>query len=147
MTNDPMKFAIELAENARDNDEIPIGCVIVDNNNKFISYASNAINRNHDPTAHAEIIAIRKACKKLKTTKLLNLSIYVTLEPCQMCESAILNVGIKKIFFGAYSNNLKIQNYKLKNYLSNRRNYEIFGGFSEEYCSKLIINFFKKKDS
>jgi len=83
--------------------------------NKIISYASNSMVKNHDPTSHAEIVAIRKACKKLKTTKLLNFSIYTTLEPCLMCESLIISVGIKKIYFGAFSDNVKIHKRKMKN--------------------------------
>ncbi len=87
-----MKFAIDLAKHSRRIGEIPVGCVIVDDKNKMVSYAFNSMKKNHDPTAHAEIIAIRKACNKLKTTKLLGFSLYVTLEPCLMCESAIINV-------------------------------------------------------
>ena len=65
-----MKFAIDLAKHSRRIGEIPVGCVIVDDKNKMVSYAFNSMKKNHDPTAHAEIIAIRKACNKLKTTKL-----------------------------------------------------------------------------
>jgi len=139
-----MKFAIDLAEYAKKIDEIPVGCVITDRNDNLISYAFNSTLKDYDPTGHAEIIAIRRACKKLKTNKLLNFSIYITLEPCNMCEAAIISVGIKKIFFGAYSNNFKIYKNKLSNYYSNRKDYQYFGGFEEERCSKLLIEFFKR---
>ena len=140
-----MKIALDLAKKSTIHDEIPVGCVLVNDKNKIISYASNSVVKNHDPTSHAEILAIRKACKKLKTTKLLDFSIYTTLEPCVMCESVIINVGIKKIYFGAYSDNIKIHRRKKKNYFSHDNNYEYFGGFYEKECSELIINALEKK--
>ena len=140
-----MKLALDLAKKSFKQNEIPVGCVLVNDKNKIISYASNSMLKNHDPTSHAEIVAIRKACKKLKTTKLLNFSIYTTLEPCLMCESLIISVGIKKIYFGAYSDNVKIHKRKIKNYFSNNNNYEFFGGFNEKECSELIINALEKK--
>ena len=118
---------------------------LVNDKNEIISCASNSMVQNHDPTSHAEIVAIRKACKKLKTTKLLNFSIYTTLEPCLMCESLIISVGIKKIYFGAFSDNVKIHKRKIKNYFSSNNNYEFFGGFKEKECSDLIINALEKK--
>ena len=140
-----MQFAIDLAKKARELEEIPVGCVITDKNNNMVSYAFNSVNKNSDPTAHAEILAIRKACKKLKRTKLTDYSLYVTLEPCKMCETAIINSGIRKIYFGAYSDSIKVNNSKLKNFFSSNKNYEFLGGFNEECCSKLIIEFLKKK--
>ena len=140
-----MKIALDLAKKSITHKEIPVGCVLVDDNNKIISYASNSVVKNYDPTSHAEIVAIRKACKKLQTTKLLNFSIYTTLEPCLMCESVIISVGIKKIYFGAYSDNIKIHKRKIKNYFSHDNNYEFFGGFYEKECSELIINTLEKK--
>lgn len=139
-----MKIALNLAKKSFKNNEIPVGCVLVNESNKIISYSSNSMIKNHDPTSHAEIVAIRKACKKLKTTKLLNFSIYTTLEPCMMCESVIINVGIKKIYFGAYSDAVKIYKRKMRNYFSHHKNYEFLGGFFEKECSELIINALKK---
>ena len=91
------------------------------------------------------ITPLKDRANILITTKLINFSIYVTLEPCQMCESAIINVGIKKIYFGAFSDNLKSHNCKLKNYFSSEKKYEMLGGFREHDCSQLIIDAFKKK--
>ena len=142
---DPMKLAIKLAEFACSKGEIPVGCVLIDKNKKLVSYASNLKEYSFDPTGHAEIIAIRKACKKLKTTKLTGFSIYVTLEPCQMCQALIISTGIKNVFFGAHSENLIIHKNKIKNYFNNKKNYEYLGGFNEDYCSELIIKSFKKK--
>ena len=118
MKDSQMKLAIDLAIKAKELNEVPVGCVITDQNENIISKAFNSVERNKDPTAHAEILAIRKACLKMKTTKLFNFSLYVTLEPCVMCEAAILNSGIKKVYFGAFSDSLKINNFKLKDYFS-----------------------------
>ncbi len=140
-----MKFAIELAEHAENYNEVPVGCVIADHDQKLVSYANNTMIENNDPTCHAEVVAIRNACKKLKTTKLFNFSIYVTLEPCQMCEALIINVGIKNIFFGAYSDSLRIHKEKLSNYFLSKKDYNFIGGFEEKRCSNLLIKSFKKK--
>ena len=76
-----MKLALDLAKKSFKQNEIPVGCVLVDDKNEIISYASNSMVKNHDPTSHAEIVAIRKACKKLKTTKLLNLIYMLKIVP------------------------------------------------------------------
>ena len=140
-----MKLAIRLAEIADSKGEIPVGCVLIDKNKNLVSYASNSTKNRYDPAGHAEIIAIRKACKKLKTTKLKGFSIYVTLEPCQMCQALIISTGIKKVFFGAHSENFIIYKNKFRNYFCNEKDYEYLGGFHEEYCSKLITRSFEKR--
>ena len=111
-----MLLALHLAKKAGLSGEIPVGCVIVDDEMKIISFAMNLIEKNQDPTAHAEILAIRKACKKLNRSRLHKATLYVTLEPCKMCEFAIIQAGIKRVYFGAYSNSIKIQDQKLKNF-------------------------------
>ena len=117
-----MKLALDLAKKSFKQNEIPVGCVLVNDKNEIISCASNSMVQNHDPTSHAEIVALRKACKKL-----------------------IISVCIKKIYFGAFSDNVKIHKRKMKNYFSNDNNYEFFGGFKEKECSDLIINALEKK--
>jgi len=123
--------------------EIPVGCVIFDKKGKIISSASNSSIEKNDPTAHAEILAIRKACKKLNLNKLNELSIFVTLEPCKMCEYAIYESGIKKIFFGAYSESSSLTHKKI-NYQLENNGYQFYGGIEEKECSKLLTDFFKK---
>ena len=145
MKDSHMKLAIDLAIKAKELNEVPVGCIVTDQNENIISKAFNSVERHNDPTAHAEILAIRKACLKMKTTKLFNFSLYVTLEPCAMCEAAIINSGIKKVYFGAFSDSLKINNFKLKNYFSLKTRKEFMGGFNEECCSNLIKDFFKVK--
>ena len=139
-----MKYALQQASKSSNNDEVPVGCVIVNSKGVVISSAVNSTFKNNDPTAHAEIIAIRKACQKLKTTKLSSYSLYVTLQPCQMCEAAIIYSGIKKVFFGAYSESLQILKEKKYNYHSESNGYQIYGGIHEQKCSELLKKFFKK---
>lgn len=78
----------------------PFGAVIVDKNNKIISIGSNEVLKSKDPTAHAEIVAIRKACKELNTYDLSEYDLYTTCEPCPMCLSAIIWANIKKVYYG-----------------------------------------------
>ena len=139
----PMNFAIKLAQNASKRGEVPVGCVIVDEENKIISFAINSMERLKDPTAHAEILAIRKACHKLKVLKLPKTSLYVTLQPCKMCEAAIIQAGIRNIYFGAYTESFKLFDQKITKYNKNKYlNY--FGGIQEKICTNLITSFFKK---
>ena len=99
--NDFMRIAKENAENGlRANEGGPFGAVIVDKNNNIIANGNNKVLINNDPTAHAEIIAIREACKKLHTYDLSNYIIYTSCEPCPMCLSAIIWSNIKEIYYG-----------------------------------------------
>ena len=138
-----VKLALKIAKDSANKNEIPVGCVIFDKKGKVISSASNSSIEKNDPTAHAEILAIRKACKNLNLNKLHELSIFVTLEPCKMCEYAIYESGIKKIFFGAYSENSSLTHKKI-NYQLENNGYQFYGGIEEKECSKLLTNFFKK---
>ena len=99
-----MKIALELANKAKNKNEIPVGAVIV-KNDEIIGMGHNAPISSKDTTSHAEINAIRNANKKIGNYRLVESSIYVTLEPCLMCLGAIMNARIPKIIFGAYDSN------------------------------------------
>ncbi len=94
-----MNRAIELSINNIKNNGGPFGCVIV-HNNKIIAEGVNRVTSNNDPTAHAEIVAIREACKKLNTFNLQGTQLYTSCEPCPMCLSAMYWAHIDKIFYG-----------------------------------------------
>ena len=96
-----MLAALKEADKAESIDEVPIGCVIV-KNNKIIARGYNRRELLKDPTGHAEIIAIKKASKKVSDWQLIDCDLYVTLEPCIMCSGAIIQSRIRKIYFGAY---------------------------------------------
>ena len=93
-----MLKTIKLCDKALKNKDIPVACIIV-KGNKIISKAYNKKYKNNDSTAHAEILAIRKACKKLRTTHLEECILYVSLEPCMMCTAAIVQSHIKKVVY------------------------------------------------
>ena len=95
-----MDLALKAAETARKSAEVPIGCVIV-LNNEVIATAGNRTLTDRDPTAHAEILAIRQAAKAVGSERLTDCDLYVTLEPCTMCAGAISFARIRRLYFGA----------------------------------------------
>ena len=144
--NTYMKRALKLAKKAGDLGEIPIGAVIV-LNDEIISEAYNQRNAKKDATAHAEVLAIKKACKKLGDWRLENAEMYVTLEPCPMCAGAIVNARIKKVYFGAYErkSGSVFSNYRILFGGGLNHKTEAEGGVLEKECSELITEFFKQK--
>ena len=95
-----MKEALKEAKKSYALDEVPVGAVIV-KDNKIIARGHNLREKKHDPTAHAEIVAIKKACKKMESWRLVGCKLYVTLEPCSMCAGAILWARIDEVIYGA----------------------------------------------
>ena len=96
-----MSLAMELAQEASENGEVPVGCIICDAEGEIIGRGRNRREENSDPTAHAEIEAIREAGAKLGDWRLEGCTMYVTLEPCPMCTGAIINSRIPTLVFGA----------------------------------------------
>lgn len=135
-----MKEALKEAQKAYDKLEIPVGAVIV-KNGKIISRAHNLKETKQTATAHAEILAIQKANKKLNNWRLVDCDIYVTLEPCDMCMGAILSSRIKNIYIGTLDPKKKekidINKYK-EEYDTN-----IEYGIMQEKSEEILKNFFK----
>ena len=131
-----MNIAIKEAKKAYKYEEVPVGAVIV-KNNKIISKAYNKKEKTRNVIKHAEIIAISKACKKLKNWRLDDCEIYVTMEPCMMCCGAIEQSRIKKIIYG-----VKNENYGSTELL---KNVEIISQVCEKECKELVQSFFKKR--
>lgn len=135
-----MKRAIEIAKQA--GSEIPVGAIIV-KDGEVIAFAFNRKEELNDVTAHAEILAIREASKKLKRWRLDDCEMYVTLEPCPMCAWAIINSRIKAVYFGSYDVNYgalgsgldvrKLANSKMK----------VYGGIMEQECDEILDEYFK----
>lgn len=141
-----MKLAIKEAMKARDIDEVPIGAIIV-KDDKVIARAHNLREKKQQATAHAEILAIEKACKKLGTWRLEDCVLYVTLEPCAMCTGATILSRINHVVFGAKDPKggcveSCIEMYKQQGF-NHYPTYE--SGILEEECSKLLSDFFKEK--
>ena len=101
-----MGLALEEAEKARKKDEIPVGAVLVDEDQNVIAKAHNLVESMSDPTAHAELLCIRHACKKLESWRLINCTLYVTLEPCPMCAGALLQSRLTRLVWGAPNHQL-----------------------------------------
>lgn len=141
-----MKEALKEAKKAYEKDEVPIGCVIV-KDNKIIARGHNLRETTFDPTAHAEIVAIRKATKKLKSWRLEDCDIYVTIEPCSMCAGTILWSRIKTIYYGAkdIKGGALGSSYNLFEVPNINHHPQIVGGILEEEASRMIKDFFKTK--
>ena len=141
-----MKCAIKQAQKALICDEVPIGAVIV-LDGKILARAHNLMEKTQLATAHAEILAINKACKKLKSWRLDGAELYVTVEPCAMCAGAIANARIKKVYFGAYETKSGCAQSKFPVLSDSGLNHvcEFVGGIEQEICANLIKNYFKDK--
>lgn len=141
-----MRAAINQAKLAAKKDEVPVGAVIAIDG-KIVARAHNLMEKTQLATAHAEVLAINKACKKLKSWRLIGAEIYVTVEPCAMCAGAIANARIDKVFFGAYEpkSGCAASKYPVLTDSGLNHNAEVVGGVLGEECSALIKNYFKKK--
>lgn len=144
--NSFIQSAISEARNAAENGEVPIGAVIV-KDGQIIASAHNLVEGNSDPTAHAEMLAIRSASEILKSPRLIDCDLYVTLEPCAMCAQAISLARIRRLYFGAYDekgggveNGARVFSHATCNHKP-----EVYGGISESECGDLLREFFKGK--
>ncbi len=141
-----MRQALKEAEKAKAKGEVPIGAVIVQGE-KVIARAHNLRQTTFDATAHAEILAIKKASKKLKTWHLVDCELYVTLEPCSMCSGAIINSRISRLVFGAYDSKAGCCGtlYNLPTDARfNHRVKEIVGGVLQDECASMLSSFFRE---
>lgn len=140
-----MEEAYKEAIKAIKEDEVPVGAVIV-KDNKIIARAYNKKEKNNNPLGHAEILCIKKACKKLGDWYLKDCELYVTLEPCVMCCGAIINARIKKVYFGA--RDLKCGALGGLFNLMEQKGFNHY--FDSEFvedakCGRILSEFFKKK--
>jgi len=140
-----MKEALKEAEKAYLRGEVPVGAIIVDGQGEIISRGYNLKESKKDPTAHAEIVAIRKAVKKYNNWRLEDCTLYVTLEPCVMCYGAIVQSRIQKVVFGAYDKKFGVFGSTIDLNELNLFNHKVdaVGGILEEESSELLKKFFK----
>lgn len=139
-----MTMALERARRAYDLGEIPVGAIVIDPDGNVIGEGWNLREHLQSPTAHAEILAIEQAAKRLGSWRLSGCTLYVTLEPCPMCAGAILNARIPRVFYGARDRvsgacggvtNLFMEEFPSRPAL--------VGGILEEECRKLLSDFFE----
>ena len=142
---DFMQTALKLAKKAYKKGEVPIGAVIV-KNGKIISKGYNKREKSQNALMHAEIVAINKACKKLKSWRLDDCTIYCTLEPCFMCAGAILNARIDKLVFGAHEQKSGSAISRFNVFENAGLNHKVLveSGVLELECKKLLQDFFLK---
>lgn len=141
-----MERALMQAKTAFRHGEVPVGAVVV-KDGKVISRGYNRRESDRDPTAHAELIAMRRAAKKLNSWRLTGCTLYVTLEPCPMCSGVIINSRIDRVVFGAYDAKAGCCTTLYHLCSDERFNHraEILGGVNEDECGEILSCFFKEK--
>lgn len=141
-----MKLALTEAQKGLVEGEVPVGAVIV-LDNRVIARAHNKPVSLNDPSAHAEVLALRKAAKKIGNYRLTGAEMYVTLEPCIMCSGAVLNARIKRIVFGARDpkGGAVVSLFRMLEDKRLNHSVEVVHGIMEEACSEILSRFFREK--
>ena len=145
---DLMKLALNEARNSERRGEVPVGAVIVNSQNgEILAQAGNRTEEFGDPSAHAELLAIRAAAARLGSSRLLNCDVYVTLEPCAMCAAAIALAKLRKLVFGAYDPKGGAVEHgpRLFSHPTVHHRPEIIGGVMELDCAELLTTFFRDR--
>ena len=141
-----MDLALKAAENASKSGEVPIGCVIV-LNNEVVATAGNRTLTDRDPTAHAEMLAIRQASETVGSERLVDCDLYVTLEPCTMCAGAISFARIRRLYYGASDAKGGAVDYGVRFFASPNCHHapEVYSGLGESEAARLLRDFFKAR--
>ena len=142
---DFMREALREAQKALEEDEVPIGAIVV-KDGEILARAHNQREQFNDPTAHAELIAIRLAAAKLNSWRLLDTTVYVTVEPCPMCAGALVLARVKRLVFGAKDPKAGAAGTLMNLLDETRLNHqvEVTSGVLEEECKKLLSTFFSQ---
>jgi len=141
-----MDLALKAAETARKSGEVPIGCVIV-RNNEVIATAGNRTLTDRDPTAHAEILAIRQAAEVTGSERLIDCDLYVTLEPCTMCAAAISFARVRRLYYGATDPKGGAVDSGVQFFASKTCHHvpEVYSAVGEREAATLLRDFFKAR--
>jgi tRNA(adenine34) deaminase len=142
-----MQQAIAIANEVKSSGDVPVGALIVNEVGEIVSLGKNEREKDNDPTAHAEIVAIRKASEKIGSWRLDDLTLIVTLEPCVMCAGAILQSHLKRLVFGAFDQKAGAVGSSLDVIRDVRAlsKVEVVSGVLEKECAKLLTDFFATK--
>jgi tRNA(adenine34) deaminase len=140
-----MQRALDEALRSSRRGEVPVGAVVI-REDKILSRGHNLLISKKDPTAHAEIVAIRRACRKVKNSRLPDCDLYVTLEPCAMCLGALVQARIRRLVYGALDpKSGAVQSIMNFSFEKTNHRLEIRGGVMAEECSKVLKEFFQEK--
>ena len=141
-----MDLALKTAENAGKSGEVPIGCVVV-RDGEVIATAGNRTLGDRDPTAHAEVLAIREAADRLGSERLTDCDLYVTLEPCAMCAGAISFARIRRLYYGAADPKGGAVDSGVRFFASSTCHHapEVYSGISESVSAALLREFFRER--
>ena len=144
---EPMLRAFTEAEKAAERGEVPVGAVIADKLGNILAAAGNRTLADNDPTAHAEMIAIREAAARLGSERLVDCDLYVTLEPCAMCAGAISFARIRRLYFGAGDEKMGAVDNGPHFFTQSTCHHkpEVYGGIGEQRAQVLLKNFFKNR--
>ena len=142
-----MKEAFSYAKKSMEMGEVPVGAILVNSDKKIIAGSGNSMIASSDPTAHAEINVLRLAGKIIKNYRLLDTTLYVTLEPCSMCASALVHARVSKIIYGTSD---KIAGacgsaFNLVNDKNLNHSIEVYSGVLEDECRKILKTFFRAR--
>lgn len=142
-----MREAIDAAIEARDLNEVPVGACIVGSDRELLAAASNRTITDNDPTAHAEILALRRAASVLGNYRLIGTTIYSTIEPCVMCAGALVNARVSRLVFGAHDERFGAVEtlFRLCDNEALNHRIEITSGVLADECRKLMQEFFRKR--
>ena len=143
-----MKRALELSQSAADYGEVPVGAVIV-YDGEIVGEGYNQPISSCDPTAHAEVVAMRRACATLNNYRLTGCELYVTIEPCTMCVGAMVHARIKRVIFGALEPRAGALQSQFQLMENSSYNHSIAwnGGVLAEQCAAMMADFFRQKRS
>ncbi len=142
-----MQQALALANQAATFDDVPVGALVVNDQGEIIGVGENLREKNNDPTAHAEIVAIKNAAQKIGNWRLDDLTMLVTLEPCAMCAGAIVQTRMKRLVFGAFDEKAGAVG-SIWDVVRDARaltKIEVISGLLEKECAQVLTNFFKGK--
>ena len=142
-----MQQAISLAKDTAIKGDVPVGALVVDDSGNVVGHGANSREQDNDPTAHAEIVAIRNAANKLGNYRLDDLTMVVTLEPCGMCAGAIAQSRIKRLVFGSFDEKYGAVGSVWDLLRDSRAIYktEVLSGVIEKECAQLLSDFFVDK--
>jgi tRNA(adenine34) deaminase len=142
-----MRHALDLAAAAAAAGEVPVGAVVVDRRGAIIAAAANRTLRDRDPSAHAEILAVREACARLGSERLVDHDIHVTLEPCAMCAALISFARLRRLYFGTADPKMGAVEHGPRLYAQPTCHHapDVYGGIGEAEARALLVDFFKAR--